>query len=159
MIQSLKEAVEYFILQKRLQGAKEIIKGGFCNGTKGPISQAVRVDSHDYMVFFKREWFYKFGIIYNKPTTRIGQSFSVRAINYTVTNLYKAYLVVVMPNQQIFYVKATDAAEYIESNGTARTPSTESGDEGSIPATLLTPEDPHYEQKTPILDPGQTTLG
>ncbi len=154
-IQSLKEAVEYFILQKRLQGAHDIIRGGFVNGSKGPICQAIRVDSYDYMLFFKREWFYKFGIIYGKKIP-IGQSFSIRAINYTLINLVKAVLVVVMPDQSILYVRAQDAAEYIECENTVRTPSTESEDEGSISSRMLTAADPNYER--PELDPGQTTL-
>ncbi len=155
MIQSLKEAVEYFILQKRMQGAHNVIKYGFVNGNRGPICQHIRVDGHDYMIFFKREWFYMFGQIYGKQS-RIGQSFSIRAINDKIAYLNKAVLTVVMPNQEILYCKVLDAAEYIEYENTVRTPSTESGEEGSIPSSMLSMLDPNDEPKQ--LPEGQTTL-
>lgn len=155
MIQSLKEAVEYFILQKRLQGAKDIIKGRFVNGARGPICQAISIDEHDYMIFFKREWFYMFGTIYGKSKP-IGQSFSIRAINDTIAYLNKAVLAVVMPNQEILYCKVLDAAEYIEYENTVRTPSTETEEEGSIPSSMLSLLDPNDEPKQ--LPEGQTTL-
>lgn len=84
-------------------------------------------------VTLKREWFYSFGKIFNKEGK--GQSFSEKTVKEAIND--NAMLVVVMPDKNIYEIKAKECYDYVVKNNTVRHVEGEISPNYSVPKDLL----------------------
>jgi hypothetical protein len=140
MIENLQEAVRYF-REKCLENKSEILEQ--IPGEKGAIAYRIselRLIEHPitYTVFFKRETFHAFGHFYPQTHYRgEGQTVNLNALKTAV--VYNDIIVIVMPDESVYTCTSYDWLHYVVKYNTIRTPSTEIGEEASIPANMLTP--------------------
>ena len=142
MVNSLGEALERFISYMTSQGRVCKYEGDVI-GVRGAIMKITKVDSDYYCLFFKRDWLHAFKYIFHKADEGWGQTFNMKALRQA-SMLRGSTLVVVDPKCKFYYAKTMDVLDYILAERTVRVPSTEIGEEGSIPARMLKAEDPKY---------------
>lgn len=138
MINNLAEAVWYF-RAKCLENKS--VHTGYFYGKKGPIAERI-VDQRipkipvGYAVFFKRDWFHVFGRFYPQTYHKgEGQTINLKALKDAV--VYGDIIAVVMPDESVWVCPANVWLSYVRKHNTIRTPSTEIGEEASIPVTMM----------------------
>jgi hypothetical protein len=140
MIENLGEAVRYF-REKCLEN-KSMYIASF-PGKKGTIAERIsdqRLPDNPviYAVFFKRETFHTFGYIFPQTHYRgEGQTVNLNALKTAAA--FGDIIAVVMPDESVWICPASVWLSYVREYNTIRTPSTEIGEEASIPANMLTP--------------------
>jgi hypothetical protein len=138
MINSLDEAVRYF--KTKCLENKSVYYRSY-PGRNGTIAYRIidqRIPEHpiSYMVFFKRETFHTFGRIYPQTFHKgEGQTVNLSILNIAAEN--NDIIAVVMPNESVWVCPADVWLSYVRNKNTIRTPSTEIGEEASIPDSML----------------------
>lgn len=106
-------------------------------GQKGPLC-AVLGDGFGNRVylFFKRDWLHSYGHLFPSESWKgWGQTANLKVLRQAA--LDGAWIVVVAPSGAIYKCEARDWLDYAEKHGTIRTPSTEIGQEASIPSEMM----------------------
>lgn len=140
ILSNLNEALKYFIGRRTEEGDRvEFL--GYNKGNRGPVSANISINNKKYLLFFKRDWLHSFSYLFNKKGQGWGQTFNMLTLGRAADDQYM--IVVVMPNLSTYYVDALEAYRYVVEQNTIRVPSTETGEEGSIPARMLSSDDPY----------------
>jgi hypothetical protein len=147
-IDSLADAVWYFLNEAEYHSYKIVSRP---MGARGPICVIAELISYDkdnafgvteerkrrYYIFFKREFLHSFKYLFNMPKEGFGQTVNYDILRQAGRDGMNTSIVIVMPPTSIYYIKAKDMLAYVQENNTIRTPSTEAGQEASVPARLL----------------------
>lgn len=106
-------------------------------GSKGPMA-AVLGDGHGNRVYllFKRDWLHSYGALFpDEEWKGFGQTLNLRVLEKAAYDA--AWVIVVLPSGAIYKCWASDWLEYAKEHKTIRVPSTEIGQEASIPTRML----------------------
>lgn len=119
-------------------------------GVKGPICTILDAEVRGirvrrYYVFFKREWLFKFKDIYRMPKEGFGQTVNYDILQQAARDPKKPSIAIVMPDGNIYYIKASQMLDWVTKHDTKRIPKDEAGLEASIPARLLHSIDDYYD--------------
>lgn len=135
MIDNLDEAVSFF-RREVLENRGKITK--VFNGARGQIAKRITVTDNDrYVVFYKKSWHPYFGRQFRMPQHPIGQTTNLRILEEAA--VYGETIGIVHPNTEAYTCLAQDWLTYARQNGTIWIPKTETQQEASIPAFMLSP--------------------
>jgi len=145
-INDIHSALRYFVT-RCLRGDGRIIDQ--VDGAKGAIAYRVRNGRSDilrrvdhYMMFFKRENLHSFQHIFpGMKGSGEGQTINMRALRKAVSN--KDHIAIVMPDGSVSIIDAGIWLDFAVNNNTIRVPSTETGEEASVPVSMLVSWDTH----------------
>lgn len=106
-------------------------------GSKGPMC-AVLADGHGNRayLFFKRDWLHSYGKLFpDEEWKGFGQTLNLKILERAAYDA--AWIIVILPNAAIYKCWGPDWLNYARKHNTIRIPSTEFGQEASIPTTML----------------------
>ena len=137
IIRSLSDAVRYYI--EHCNPAARI--RATIHGDKGPVAYMLIDDkkSTHYCLTFNRGWFYRFSHKFPNAQNAIGagQSFKLYMLQAAFKTDKNTVMITVNEKAYVYHLLVSEILEYAIQNGTTWTPSTETSEEASVPASML----------------------